>query len=173
MKYLKYFEGKQVGILYHYTSLKNLIKIIKSNNLINGRNTNGDYIGICFSRNKFFHIPNEYSAPSNTSLECRLVINGDKLSNDYKINPVNDALLDSDEEKKCRNISTESEERIKDESIIDIKKYIISVDIFKTAFYPEEGNIKRIRLNNNIIDILINNNIDYNIKYGIIYICCR
>lgn len=72
-------EAKQVGILYHSTSGDNLISILKSNSLKIGMTANYTMetpIAIFFTRNKNYR-PGDYT----------LKLDGNKLSNNYKVNP--------------------------------------------------------------------------------------
>jgi len=72
-------EAKQVGTLYHSTSGDNLISILKSNSLKTGMPspyTNEIPTAIFFTRNKNYR-PGEYT----------IEVDGDKLSNNYKIRP--------------------------------------------------------------------------------------
>ena len=90
-KYVKQFrnaikkleEAKQVGLLYHATELENVIDILKSNKLIAMRD-----IGISVSRSKNFFLYNSlYTYHNYDPWNACLVLDGDKLSNNYKILP--------------------------------------------------------------------------------------
>lgn len=67
-------EAKQVGLLYHSTRLDNAIEILEQNKLFAVRD-----IGISTSR----HLRNPYSADNQVTF----VLDGDKLSNKYKLEP--------------------------------------------------------------------------------------
>ena len=120
-------EGKQVGTLYHFTSLKNLSSIIENNILIASNTT--DFINKklklqCISLTR---TPNKTQFAISQDSEALIVLDGDKLSNNYKITPYHDPnqYYFSDEE------YDEMEERIcKD--IINLNKYIIKIILFKT-----------------------------------------
>jgi hypothetical protein len=122
-------ESKQVGILYHYTYYEALVKILESGKLLSGLNDKGSIANpvsdISFTRNKNFHKTRAklVSGPPH----CRLVIDGDKLSNTYSLQPYAQKgfVKDSD--------YFESEEVIRKEKpfSIPIEKYIISVDFVK------------------------------------------
>jgi hypothetical protein len=101
-------EGKQVGILYHYTENWLLQQIIESNTLL---------APVSFTRSK------DKETVFWIGAECSLVIDGDKLSNNYKIKP----YQSYDEE---GNYFDEMEERV-DKNIIDLNKYLIKVILFK------------------------------------------
>lgn len=81
MKFSKILEAKQVGILYHYTSLDNAINILKQNVLQTGE----ELSYISFTRNKNFHKVKR----EGIITDMKFIINGDKLSEKYKIQPFN------------------------------------------------------------------------------------
>jgi hypothetical protein len=127
IKLLDLIEAKQVGILYHFTLLKNLSFIIKNNTLI-ASNTTGSInkklkiqcVSLTRTLNK-----NQFNIANKS--ECVLILDGNKLSNNYKINPFHDSnqYYFSDEE------YDEMEERIcKD--ITNLNKYIIKIILYKT-----------------------------------------
>ena len=142
-------EGKQVGILYHYTSKDGLKGILDSNQL---KATEEYYLGhdlyyISFTRNKNFH---KKGANWNVKTDYRITIDGDKLSNQYKIHPFAyvpgwdytdnweyDWLEDESEtERRAFFDATgkydEQEERISfkgsDGKIDNVKNYILAID---------------------------------------------
>ena len=116
MKRLIRETAKQVGILYHYTSINSLKKILNGNIL----KSRGDYIS--FTRNQNFDfIPRQIG----NALECRIEIDGDKLSNDYKIKPYND-----EEFTKNNPTKMEQEEMVKG-YISPIIPYIVKIILYK------------------------------------------
>ena len=142
-------EGKQVGPLYHYTSADGFKGILQSNR-INASEEN--YLGnelyyISFTRNKNFH---KKGSKFGVSTEYRITLDGDKLSNKYKIRPfayipgwdIEDSWeldwLDDEPESVRRDFFNatgdydEQEERIffknKNGGIDNIKNYILAVD---------------------------------------------
>lgn len=74
-------EGKQVGTLYHFTKLIPLIRILETNTL-KGSNTwdKSEKPFVSFTRNK-----NGWHVAGGKNV--RIAIDGDKLSNNYKISP--------------------------------------------------------------------------------------
>ena len=79
-------EGKQVGTLYHYTSVDGLKGILSSNSI---KASEEIYMGqnlyyISFTRNKNFH---KKGSKFGVKTEYRITLDGDKLSNKYKITP--------------------------------------------------------------------------------------
>ncbi len=119
-------EGKQVGILYHFTSLSGGESIIKSNTL---KPINYDFISLTRDKNLY---------KTSDHIEgglVRLTLDGDKLSDNFKIKPY-------DEDQRKIHGSFESEERI-NKPIKNIKDYIIKIDIildfykYVNSNYPE------------------------------------
>lgn len=142
-------EAKQVGPLYHYTSADGL-KGILSSNRINASEEN--YLGnelyyISFTRNKNFHNKGQ---KFGVKTEYRITLDGDKLSNRYKISPFayrpgwnyednwEYDWLEDEPESVVRDFFNntgdydEQEERIffkgPEGDIDNIKNYILSVD---------------------------------------------
>lgn len=136
-------EGKQVGDLYHFTYAGRLLFILKQNILkaIQSNDEGKKYIS--FTRNK-----NLFLNPSRIAgdFEVALVIDGDKLSSNYKIEPYS-----APESKK-----NEYEERVvidpKKQGIDNIKNYIKKIIIIGDKVSSEE--IEEIK-NNISIDIEI------------------
>jgi len=145
-------EAKQVGILYHYTSKAGLKSILDSNELNITTESYRDHTlyFISFTRNKNFH---RKGNNWNVKTDYRITIDGDKLSNKYKIQPFAyvpgwdytdnweyDWLEDESESDRrdffdATGQYDEQEERIsfKDPNgkIGNIKQYIIAVDKVK------------------------------------------
>ena len=117
-------EGKQVGILYHYTTLKNAISILKDNALKKNTEPQEDEYGeerdgISFTR--FSHT--NILGSSDDRLSVRLKLDGDKLSNKYKVSPYH-WQFDGDAE------GDEAEEIIRVDIIPNLNQYLLGVDIF-------------------------------------------
>jgi len=142
-------EGKQVGNLYHYTSADGLKGILGSNSI---KSSKEYYLGnelyfVSFTRNKNFH---KKGSTFDVKTDYRITIDGDKLSNKYKIKPFaylpgwnykdnwEYDWLEDEPESVVRDFFNqtgeydEQEERIsfknENEGIDNIKDYIISVD---------------------------------------------
>jgi len=120
-------EGKQVGTLYHFTSIKNLHSILKDgylkpnyeNQISTTRNKNVDLTPFFMDYNKKTNV-------------ARLKLNGDKISQRYKIKPY---LYDEDEEPEDRSpaytIKYEFEEQIiTNGKNLPIFQYLEQVDLF-------------------------------------------
>jgi len=130
MKRLIREEGKQVGTLYHFTSISNLLMLLDANTLYSKRKN------ICFTRNQNFISDNR----EVSGTDCRLEIDGDSLSNSYKIEPYND-------EKFTENnpVKLEQEERINEEIISPIIPYIKEITIYDMSIIDnQDAKIKRI-----------------------------
>lgn len=92
--YNEIIEGKQVGTLYHYTSLSVANSILEDGFIEGGTSSIRGYhdsirgdnkFSLSFTRNKNFH---KQSRIIGAELECRFVVDGDSLSNRYKIQPI-------------------------------------------------------------------------------------
>ncbi len=145
-------EAKQVGILYHYTSEDGLKNILESNQL---KSSEEYYMGnelyfISFTRNKNFH---KKGMKWQIKTDYRITLDGDKLSNRYKIKPFayipgwnyenswEYDWLEDEPENVVRDFFNqtgdydEQEERIwfkqSGQSITNIKDYILAVDKIK------------------------------------------
>lgn len=95
-----FLEAKSAGILYHFTSLFNLSQIAESNTLRTIRTIEGlDHIKaldkyrktgntyyFSFTRNKLL---NRSSTDLDHPITCRITVDGTKLSQKFKIEPIN------------------------------------------------------------------------------------
>ena len=86
-------EAKQVGILYHVCTLKAYLEWIAPDDTLqaSGKYTNWVYGGtdiVSFTRDKYFVVGTQ--SVQNSKVLVQLVIDGDKLSEHYKIGPYND-----------------------------------------------------------------------------------
>lgn len=118
-------EAKQVGILYHYTDVLALKSIAKTMSLIPGFGNNF----VSFSRKG-----NGISGWGSSG-NARLIINGNILSNFYKIKPI-----------QFIKKSHLAEERIYSEKV-DIRKSLIAIEILDTTPEIEFLNIKKLYSN--------------------------
>lgn len=133
MKYLKSInEGKHIGDLYHVLDYEKLKFVLQSNTIRSYKAGGGR---ISTSRDKMF---NSYLGDTPTSI-FKLVLDGEKLSNHYKINPF---------KYFSRNGSgfDEREEQIKTPIIQNAKKYIKHVVLIKSRVeslmvYPWGGEV--------------------------------
>lgn len=113
----KFVEGKQVGKLYHFTSLSNLFSILDDNTLKSSE-SNG-YLS--FTRDFYSYKTIARGYP------CCLVLDGDKISNNYKLEPFQDSYSGTSIKRKIRD---EMEERLfKD--LKNLNKYLLKVVLFE------------------------------------------
>ena len=134
-------EGKQVGVLYHYTSLKSALLILEHNELkpykqvCGNENSSERFNYVSMTRDNHFH----RLARIIQGIQCRFIIDGDKLSHNYKITPYNDFEQYSFYKGRYghRPYNDEQEERIKG-SIKAIKNYIIKIQIIKDETFNKE-----------------------------------
>lgn len=71
-------ESKQIGLLYHILNFNKLI-FVANNNILQGR----DFYKLSFTRNKMLN----YYVGEGAATFCKFEIDGNKLSNKYKIEP--------------------------------------------------------------------------------------
>lgn len=148
IKLLNILEGKQVGLLYHFTSKDGIKGILKDNKLIT---TEEFYMGnvlhfVSFTRNKNFH---NKKNKFNVKTDYRITIDGNKLSEKYRVQPFaykpgwdysnnwEYDWLEDEPESEVRDffnntgIYDEMEERIyfkNNDGIKNIKEYILKID---------------------------------------------
>lgn len=81
-------EAKQVGKLYHFTSLQNLRTVLKNNKLGVFRSYETDYY-ISTTRDKNFGLRlRNTKFRHSVPLKVRITLDGDKISENYRIEPV-------------------------------------------------------------------------------------
>ena len=126
-------EAKQVGDIYHFTSYENMISIINDDFNLKSFGIDSDNSYISFTRNRNMTSPTIYR-------DVRISIDGDNLSNKYKIEPFADVKAGFGRNGRYRKSKDESEERVnvfKKNDKIDIKKYIKSIDILDPTMLKE------------------------------------
>lgn len=134
MKTFKEFinEGKQVGEIYHFTSLVNAMKILKKDMLrgtIRRTMPTAPY-GVSFTRDKNFNLKGTRFIRGT---DIRFSVDGDKLSNRYKIHP--HAFLGDKTDPKSyiyrKNLGDEMEEFLitPNKGINNFSKYINSITL--------------------------------------------
>ena len=143
-------EGKQVGTLYHFTTLNSLLDILKSNKLTTRTYNIDSPYGkqvISLTRNKNFDKTNQifwFRLAGNRPINVRLTLDGDKLSNNYHLEPVRDQWVFISYNPKSKWSKTpkvvkkakkyytadESEERlITNKDYIPLKDYLLEIKI--------------------------------------------
>lgn len=165
-------EGKQVGTIYHICTLDDFLKYVvpKDQLSASGEFQNYLYGGnnyISFTRDKNYVVGHLYDKPHAF---IRLVVDGDKLSNNYKIGPYNDAHWYRTEEDPYTGeapvMSDDDEEVIKwreqEESvkgpINNVSKYLKSVQIDVNAL--DQSLLRKLK------SLLRNSNLS---RYNIVY----
>jgi len=118
-------ESKQVGLLYHFTNLSSLNKILEENKM-NGSfmyEENGiELFGVSTTRNKNL----KYDRQKNN---IRITLNGDKLSNNYKIKPRDYWNREYNVPDNPQTIDEDEEVVLTPKGYIsNIKNYIVSID---------------------------------------------
>jgi len=126
-------ESKQVGSLYHVTNPQGLKNILKTNTLkgssISWDGGDTEFFGISTTRNKnFFYDGNQ----------IQIVLDGDKISNNYKIKPYDYWGRDYDIPNQPQ-IRDEDEEIIivGEEGLKNIKTYILKINNTKNKSLSE------------------------------------
>jgi hypothetical protein len=143
MKYIKTFESKNIGHLYHFTSIDDAINIVKSNRLFSTQPTWGTtyrdrvlrkHSGqISLTRDKFLN----HKKPKGVRFGVRFTFDGNRLSEDYKIKPVKFSTLWEESEEAVFTIDGNK----KRDQIRDLKKYILSVDLMPYDIYRSGSDI--------------------------------
>lgn len=131
-------EAKQVGTIYHYTTFEAGLKILKSNQLKSGEAADSTkskpVFAISFTRDKRFH-DNHKVGFDKTSWgskpQIRFTIDGNKLSNKYRINPYAQKSFWDDNYFNKGAKGFEAEERVIYDKMftIPLSDYLISVDL--------------------------------------------
>lgn len=136
-------EAKQVGNIYHFTKLENLIKMIDHDfNQQYGRE-----IFELLSHNTHLSCTRDYclaSRPYSNDINVskgyvvRITLDGDKMSEKYRIKPVkglatNDSDVFNTKLNHLRTSNKESEEIVTNKSSYKIKPYIKRIDISYVA----------------------------------------
>lgn len=134
-------EAKQVGILYHFTKLNKILQIINSNGLKSDM-----YPYISFTRS--FDITRQYGDFTRASV--RLVFDGNKLSNKFKIESFNNYV-------STNKNRIEAEERISwpNKKILPCMFSLLEIDILKSSIYSDYEKI--------IIENIINKDLKVNL----------
>lgn len=132
-------EGKNIGLLYHFTTLSDAINIIELGRLYSTQNVwsmggrHPKYSSqISFTRDKLLY----QDKPKGVSFGVRFVFDGDKLSNDFKIKPVKFSNLWEESEEAVFTIGRWGDrENLKRHQIFNLKKYILSIDLMPFDIY--------------------------------------
>ena len=135
-------EAKQVGTIYHYSTFEAGLKILKSNQLKSSDaadSTNAKPVfAVSFTRDKRFHdnhvVDFSRSSFGNTA-QLRFTINGDKLSNKFKVQPYSQQGPFSKDKK-----GFEAEERVVSDKqfSIPLLPYLESIDVLVEYKKPKD-----------------------------------
>lgn len=134
-------ESKQVGMLYHFTLLSHMIDIVTENCLGDASNK---FTVVSLTRDKNF-----YRRTKIVPTECYFVIDGDKLSQRYKITPYQWDVrhVIPDWSKPRTTIEDQQEESVKG-AICPISRYTIEIVIdeleLESAIFDDEELITRV-----------------------------
>jgi len=124
-------EGKQVGVLYHWTSFISTYMILEQNYLKCGKSVRDDvrtinredFYGVSFTRDKTFHGWKNRHYP----MEVCIIFDDDKLSNNYKLFPYNDFF---DGKQKPNKKEADEQETRTTKSIENVIKYIKRIELY-------------------------------------------
>lgn len=156
---IKAFEAKQVGTIYHVCTLKAYLEYIIPDDQLaaSGRYYNWVYKGdnyVSFTRDKSFVLDSR----DDDVVLVQLVVDGDKLSERYKIGPYNDFIFGKKGIRKSKDDfkSREMEEVVKG-PIKNISKYIKEVrfDIAATHDLTLEQDLVTLEENRNVLKNLV------------------
>ena len=132
-------EAKQVGTIYHFASLPNLINILKENRL---RASNKVQKYISFTRDKNFYKASDTRTIWGVDTEVRIVVDGDKLSTKYKIEPYN---FFNTRKKMDLYDKGEYEERVVSPVINNLDQYVIAYEILYINAMGENSDYDELR----------------------------
>jgi len=121
----KIFEAKQVGILYHWTYLEPLEKILEDDKMWSGLGY------ISFSRNKNLKYNNR---------PVKITFDGDRMSDKFKFEShlYHKDVYFKDEAEERIECNGRSEDKSLKDMISGVKKYIIGIDINYEEFIFED-----------------------------------
>ena len=147
----KLFERKQIGTIYHFTSLVNLYYILQDDYLESIRDIDDDIKNrypskknkyaittFSFTRNKNLTKDIE-QGQIDTLLTTRIDLDGDKMSDKYKFNPYN-WQNERDKREEYTKSSSEAEEMIISDSsyLKEINQYITKVVVPPLDYFDIE-----------------------------------
>lgn len=131
IKEFKIFESKQVGVIYHFTFIYNLYKIL------NEREPSLRPIGDHISCTRNFNMKsNELKLEKQC---CRITLDGNKISQKYRIIPYFDMRNPDTEEREEKIIIND---KLFINGRLDLKKYCIRIDILNNPPIIEDDSSK-------------------------------
>lgn len=136
------FESKSVGLLYHYTDYSGLLGILNDNKFDVEKALGEKTLkfsakkAISFTRDKNFHTkPGQIFYENKRSV--RITVDGDLLSNNYRIRSYSSKTSSYDIPKDIKNLQRMESEEIVQGSIKNAKKYILGIEIFWEDFLED------------------------------------
>ena len=156
-------EGKQVGILYHWTDFLNLYSIINSNSLKSNITTDFNSKRLTKSEEKcisFTRSKNKSQFLISQDSQCALILDGNILSNNYKISPHHDVNPHYGDDEDDYEVYDEMEERICGIDIKNLDRYITGIIFDKESIKSSSQNKKEFK---KCLSIVKKKNIPYEI----------
>ena len=170
-KYISFQEAKQVGIIYHFTNydIKGILRTDSMGAGIRpGAHLNGEeFYTVSFTRDyalKHFEGNNLLWGP------CRIALDGNKLSENYKMMPYNDfwKFVDQERFKQITNYKPQKHTNFNQSEVVavfktrdrfsaikNIHKYIIQIDIlddYRSMYEDELKEINKFNIKINFVD---------------------
>lgn len=145
-------EAKEVGTLYHFTTITNLVQIIKSNSLRGSERKDLNKNAVSFTREKYLPFVIQTKLSGGTP-EVVIVIDGDKLTNRYKTQPYQygGSTKGKAGEKIRKNVGDEREEIVLADKIEKLDLYIKKIyfiDVSFKNFEPTDSEAEILKSNN-------------------------
>lgn len=129
-------EGKQVGKIYHFTTADGLFGILKMNKIIANRIRIGKkaFNAVSFTRNKNFLNVKRLGLAGNQEIIGYLSVDGNKLSNNYKIIPFNYyTRIPPEHAVDLDKLTYDEDEEIVAKDVLNVDNYITEIVLFKNA----------------------------------------
>lgn len=122
------YEVKNMGLLYHYTSMRYAEKIMESNKLIGTLNywENRKYKIVSLTRDRNLHKTKYFEMVNNTYF-VRFVLDSEKLSQNYKIRPI----FSDVEKMRGKQKLFGAEEGVIADEIYPLTEYLVRIEIIK------------------------------------------
>jgi len=128
MEVMSLNEVKNMGLLYHYTSMEFAEDIMKSNKLLGSLNDFEDrtYKVVSLTRDRNFH-NTEYHKMVGKSYFVRFALDSEKLSQRYKTRPIFSYF----EKRKGKQNLFGAEEGVITDEIFPLTRYLVKIEIIK------------------------------------------
>lgn len=136
-------ERKQVGILYHWTYAAYLEPIFSRDMLVSS------YKYVSFTRNKNFRFSSDIF--NENARAVRLVIDGDKLSDRYKIEPYSHPYVHDEYEERINFESSYAYDQ--NAAVKGIVSCIIAVDVMEDVVEAERGFVERFKAQHSNVQV--------------------